>query len=584
MIPNQQEQCEHFIKMGEEAFGIGDYVKAKVHFLKALDFNPNSVKILHNLGTICYHLKTYTEAQKYFENVLDFEPRHLQSLFNLANIYEKSKQHTIAKKTYYRCITDLVKQISANQSHHLQLNYNTIEANALARYISICLKGCDWDALNKLLPLVNAITENQIKGQEKVSLSPLDALVLIQDPTLQKALVEQKSNKMLPDTGTFQYLDKNKKTHLNIGYLSPDFNFHPVGLLINTLFSNHDREKFTVYGFSLNTFNDEMTETIQNSCDEFIDLSNLAFKEAAKAIHHCNIDILIDLCGYTASGKPKILSFQPAPIQAQFLGYPGTMGAPFIQYYFTLKAIFEEKDCKHFTETMVLLPNSHISTEALDIPEQKPKRADYGLPEDAIVYFSYNNPYRLKPELLDTWLSILETVDNSVLWFNQPVREIEKNIRSYITAHSKIDQARIIFCEGVPFTVDWRHQLADIGLDTTTLSSCTSNVLFMNAGVPCITLKGPLHQQRTGASVCYAANMPELVTYSLDEYKQLAIKLGQDQSELSQIKQKIMQTQHNMPLFQPEQYIQYLEKAYFTIWDDYCKGRNPQFIEIPKDV
>jgi predicted O-linked N-acetylglucosamine transferase (SPINDLY family) len=329
-----------------------------------------------------------------------------------------------------------------------------------------------------------------------------------------------------------------KKEKINIAYFSPDFRNHPVSLLTSELFETHNRQRFEVFAFSLQqaTVGDETNLRLRNGFDKFFDVENMSDKEIAQFARHNEVDIAIDLAGLTKYSRTGIFSYRAAPIQVNWLGYPGTIGADFIDYIVADKTIIPVESQSHYLEKVVYLPNSYqVNDRKRLISERQFTRQKLGLPENGFVFCCFNNNFKILPTTFDGWIRILKSVDESVLWLFKDNPWAVENLKKEAQKQG-IDGRRLVFAERMPLSEHLaRHLQADLFLDTHPYNAHTTASDALWTGLPLLTLMGRSYASRVAASLLSAIGLPELITSNQEEYEALAIELAINPQNLADI-------------------------------------------------
>ena len=422
---------------------------------------------------------------------------------------------------------------------------------------------CDWENYDHFVQdLINSTTQYIQEENGGVTLAPFQLNALPIPPELSLAVAQKHAaaieKSVNPKKPQFIYSQKTDK--LRVGYVSPDFYSHAVGRLIYQIFETHNRDQFEIFGYNLLNVNDEVTEMIKNGCDQFRDISQLSAVDAAVQINADGIDILIGLAGYTGYGKPEILAYQPAPVQASFLGYPNTMGANFIPYLLTDEWVVPADLAKNYSESIIYLPHQFICSP-MEISNKQFSRAEFGLPEDGFVFACFNRHFKITPDLFAVWMGILQQVEGSVLWLSEPTTEEVINNLHKKAAASGVAPERLIFAKKQPHPEYLaRLQLADLALDTWIYSGVSTTVAALWAGVPVLTKPGLTNASRMGASICASGGLPEMIAHSGEEYQQKAIDWASHPQELQQLRQRLKA--RDAPLFNVSGFVSHLESAF----------------------
>lgn len=392
-------------------------------------------------------------------------------------------------------------------------------------------------------------------------------LGLTTSPQLHQQILKQVSE-YVEDTAWLYGLPPFRHTlrainRIRIGYVSPDFRDHPIGHLTKALYALHDRNKFEIHGYSLvRAEQDPVQQQIHDGCDFWHELSDVDNVAAAKQIHHDGIDILIDLAGYTKQACTEIFALRPAPIQVNYLGYPGTMGATFMDYLIGDPIITPLEHATHFTEKLLLMPHTYQPNSRPQELTEPPSRAECGLPENGFVFCGFNQAFKISPDIFDIWMRLLHQVPGSVLWLLEAGPIAEQNLRHEANLRG-VHEEKLIFAPRVPWMQHLiRQQHADLLLDTFPYNAHTTASDALWAGVPLVTCMGETFPSRVAASLLHAVGLPELVTTSFDAYEQLAARLASSPGELQEIRQKLAHNRPSAPLFDTQQFVRDLESLY----------------------
>jgi protein O-GlcNAc transferase len=356
---------------------------------------------------------------------------------------------------------------------------------------------------------------------------------------------------------------------IRVAYLSADFNGHAVATLLAGVFEQHDKSRFETTAISYtDSDGGAMRRRLERSFDRGVDVAGKSDAEVAALIRQMDIDIAVDLMGYTGECRPGILAQRPAPIQVNFLGFPGTMGAPYVGYILADANVIPEEHKPHYSESVVYLPDCYLPTDSTRrFAERRPTRAEAGLPADGFVFCSFNNSYKITPEMFDVWMRLVGAVEGSVLWLPQTNAAAIRNLRAE-AARRGVTEQRLVFA---PFVRDGEDHLARLGLadlflDTLPYNAHSTAVDAMWAGVPLLTLQGGAFAGRVAASALTAAGLPELIAASLDSYEALALKLAREPQTLAAIRTRLERARGQSALFDTARYTRNLEAAYLTMW------------------
>lgn len=377
--------------------------------------------------------------------------------------------------------------------------------------------------------------------------------------------------------------ERYRHDKIRVAYISADFHAHATGFLIAGVFDHHDKSRFETIAISLGSDDGGgMRRRIEAAFDRFIDVRTMTDIEVARMLRDLEVDIAVDLKGYTAGMRPRILAYRPAPAQVSYLGHPGTMGASYIDYLIADRVVIPEDQQIHYTEKVVYLPNSYQANDSKrEIPAEAPSRAAARLPENAFVFASLNNPYKLSPEVFDVWMRLLRKVDRAVLWQLEDNAGVTHNLRREARARG-IAPERLVFAPRVPPDFHLARQMtADLFLDTLPVNAHTTASDALWAGLPVLTCLGKTFAGRVAASLNYAVGLPELVTSSLDEYEETALNLALDPERLAAIKARLLHNRRTAPLFDTASFTRDLESAFETMWERSQAALPPAGFAVP---
>jgi protein O-GlcNAc transferase len=376
---------------------------------------------------------------------------------------------------------------------------------------------------------------------------------------------------------------QERHPRLRIAYLSADYRNHPVGLIMPRIIELHDRTRVEVSGYSMGA--DDQSEIRQRliaAFDHFVDLKDCSVTETAQRIRADEIDILVDLHGWTSDGRPEALALRCAPVQVNWLGYAGTTGHPKLADYLLGDPIVTPlAHAAHYTETLAHLPNCYLPADDTIAPGPPPSRRDAGLPEEGFVFCSFNNSYKFNPQVFDLWCRLLRETGESCLWLSQAGGTAQDRLRSEAQARG-VDPARLVFAPRVESRRDHlsRLQLANLALDPFPYNSHSTGIDALWAGVPMVALLGEAFPGRVGASLLHAVGLDELVAASVDEYHELALALARNPQRLGELRSRLANDRHACPLFDMAHFVSSLEEVYCRMWYNKLNGcRMPIFRE-----
>jgi len=541
--------------------GLGQLDIAVKRYEQSLAIKPDYAEAHNNLGVTLKELGQLDEAVKFYEKSVALKPDFTEAYQNLGSVLSGLKREDEALASYESAIA-------------LNPNLDFILGDLLHTKMSLCL----WDDLAKRL---NELTK-KINNGEKV-INPFSFLALIDDPEVQRKTTEIFANEKYPQSDVLSQIERYPKHNkIRIGYFSADFrDHHPVALLTAELYEIHDRNQFEIYAFSFGPYtDDEMNLRIKAGVDHFHDVRTMSHKDVAMLARSVEIDIAVDLGGYTQDCRTEIFAMSAAPIQISYIGYLGTMGAHYYDYLVADQTIIPEKNQKYYSEKIAYLPNYQVNDSKQSPPETIFTRKDLGLPETGFVFCCFNNTYKITPTTFDGWGRILEQVKGSVLLIYTANESAKINLVKEIVLRG-IDSSRLIFGEHLPKPEYLaRYRVADLFLDTLPYNAGTTASDALRMGLPVLTCMGNSFASRVAASLLNAVNLPELITTTQEQYESLAIELATNPEKLKIIKDKLVNNLPTAPLYDTPLFTRHLESAYLTMYDRYQNGLDPDHIYV----
>lgn len=373
---------------------------------------------------------------------------------------------------------------------------------------------------------------------------------------------------------------------LRIAYLSGDFRHHAVSMLAAGLFEHHDRQRFETFAYSWGDDSSPLRRRLQQAFDHFIDVSATPDERVAAQMREAGIDIAVDLQGFTGRLRLGILAQRPAPIQVSYLGYPGTMGADWIDYIVADHFVIPGNERQHYSESVVCMPDCYlVNDDKRPHPGPAPERATLGLPEEGFVFACFNNTWKTTPEVFDVWMRLLERVPTSVLWLyckeeDDKVPTIAQNFRREAGKRG-IGAERLIFAPFAPFDEHVRRlQSADLFLDTLPYNAGSTASDALWAGLPLLTCTGRSFVARMAGSLLHAVGLPELVAATLEEYEAIAVRLATDAAAYTAVRSKLGSARTHAALFDTARFTKNLEAAYQAMWTRHREGKPPAHIDL----
>jgi predicted O-linked N-acetylglucosamine transferase (SPINDLY family) len=451
--------------------------------------------------------------------------------------------------------------------------------------ISARLKICLWDNFEEdVATLVKTNPTGQAVGKPMMLSWTLDSLCENRRAA-EAVFKEYESNLELEKQPALPAI---KKTHsgspVHIGYFSSDMQNHPVGQLIAGVIENHDKEKFIVHVFSQGkSTGDGFENRIINAASHYRQTTSLKGSDALDHARQKYLSVAIDLNGYTGSPSLSLSHNRVAPIQVNYLGYPGTMATPFIDYIIADRVVIPPEYYSSYSEKVVHLPNCFLPNDRSRVIEKRKfERAELGLPQNGIVFCSFNNAAKYNPTTFSRWMNILRRTEGSVLWFSRVDGILQENILREAQARG-IQSERIIFLKFAPRDEYFdRISVADLFLDSFPYNAHTTAADALWSGIPLLTMTGEIFASRVAASALHAVGLSELITSTPNEYEEKAVKLAHDHEALANMKKHLIGNRQVAPLFDIVKYTRDLEQAFLEMVVRHEAGLPPEHITLAK--
>jgi len=579
------DYAEAWCNKGAALNSLKRHQEALDHYARAVILEPTAAEVYFNQAISLAELNRFEEALAQYDHAIRLKPAYPEALcnkgailnslnlsqdalfhFDLAIKYAPEDAKLLSNKGL--ALSDLMLFDQALAQYEKSLRIDPEADWVFGDYFNLKQKVADW--VDFELGLQKIIT--QLKAKKKI-INPFFFLPLIDDPVLHKLCSEIFSKAL--DSPHHQ-LDRvstpyqNKK--IRIAYFSGDFRDHPIGALTSELFELHDRSQFEIFAFSTHRASDKdlFRSRLKNAFDQFIDVESKTSIEIAQLARDLKIDIAVDLAGHTRFAPTGAMSYRAAPIQINYLGYPGTMGAEYMDYIIADHTLIPPESQQFYTEKVIYLPDTYIVDDSKRVASSRIfTRAECGLPQNQIIFCCFNNSYKFNPTMLKSWASILMQVPNSVFWVSQNNPFFRENLLKEFEVLG-IASERIIFANKLESMADHlaRLSLADLFLDTAPYNAHTTALDSLKAGVPIITYLGQAFAGRVGASVLNAIELPELITHSLEGYEQLAVALAQDPERLQQLKTRLAHNKNTTALFDTPRFVRNLEDAYRRVYEE----------------
>jgi protein O-GlcNAc transferase len=557
-------KCEHaagYYNRGNALYRLKRVDAALASYDKAIALRPDYPEAYNNRGMVLQELRQHEAALVSYDEAIAIMPEYPGAHYNRANALDELKQYEAAIASYDRAIA-------------LQPDLKFIAGTRLLAKMKIG----DWGTFEAELAELTARLE-----RNEAASPPLAVLALTGCASMQKRAAEiWMQEKCALNLALPAIPKRTQHGKIRIGYFSADFRNHAVSLLSAGLFEEHDRSRFSVFAFSFGPdTEDEMRQRTQRAFDDFLDVRTVSDRDIVLLARKMELDIAVDLGGLTEDSRPLIFAARAAPLQVNFLGYPGTMGAACIDYLIGDLNLIPEGSRRHYSEKIIYLPNSYQVNDAKRVTADKIlARDEFGLPRQGFVFCCFNNGHKITPDTFAGWMRIMRQVDGSVLWLLEDNPWAVRNLRREAVQRG-VDAERLVFAKRVELSEHLaRQRLADLFLDTLPYNAHTTASDALWVGLPVLTRTGETFAGRVAASLLNAIELPELITATRDEYEQVAVALASDPQRLTEIKQRLAGNRLTTALFDTRLFTKNIETAYTEIYERYRAGLPADHIHV----
>ena len=603
---------------------------AIAHYERALKRAPEHARVRNNLGLALTAKGEVERAEACYRDVLAADSQHADALANLATLLHDQKRYQEAVAMYERAVATgrefpitfwIQRAVALNETGaiplaeaslreaarldprlHIQVDigslcvlqqkYEAADAafertlkldpdNAYAAaMVAFCrLQRCRWDGLEGRFSTLHLYLEDDAPPV-RYNMAPFTLLAMPLSPRLHLSAARRWAQDLAARAGPVRTrLARSRVTggRLRVGYLSSDFREHPIAALLAEVWERHDRTRLTTHAYSIGPrVASPQRARIEAAFDRFVDCSDDTIEQTARRIEEDRIEVLLDLNGYTTYAKSEILALRPAPVQINWLGYLGTLGAPWYDYVLTDRFAGPPALQPFFTERFLYLPDCYCPSDTKrSVAARAPERAACGLPEQGLVFCCFNSSYKILPEVFDVWMRLLQQVPGSVLWLAPGNATARANLQREAAARGTAPE-RLVFAPRVSLPEHLaRHAHADLFLDTTPYNAGTTanDALFM--GVPVLTCAGPTMVSRVAGSQLHAIGLPELVTTSLADYEALALSLAGEPARLQAWRQRLAAHRATYPLFDMARFTRALDDLLLAAWENRPSPASP---------
>lgn len=589
---------EAWVGRGNALFDLDRLQDAAAAYDRALAARPHLASAWSGHGNILLRSGRQRDAEAAFDRAIGADATFAEAWLGRGTLSLSLGRHDDALTDLDRALTlnpNLTNAwLAKGQVAYLEKRYDEALAawnNALARnpdqtaVAAACLRAkmhhCDWSDFETNFGSVTL----SVRNGKLVAPFMFVAIPSTSAEQLQCARSWIKHNFKLPGAPVWRG-ERYDHDRIRIAYLSADFHQHATAQLMAGVFEHHDRTHFEVTAISVGP-NDgsDMRRRLEAAFDRFVDAKPQGDAEIAELVRALEVDILVDLKGYTQDARTGVLAMRPAPLQVNYLGFPGTMGANFVDYIIADRDVIPAHDFDCYAEKIVWLPESYQANDGhRPIADIVPTRAEHGLPEGAFVFCCFNDNYKITPTVFSSWMRILQAVDNSVLWLFEDNVTAASNLRREAKARG-ISAERLVFARRLPNAEHLaRHRCADLFLDTLPYGAHTTASDALWTGLPVLTCLGDTFAGRVGASLLNAIQLPELVTRTPAGYEQLAIELARTPARLAALKAKLARNRTTTSLFDTAQFTRQIEAAYVAMMERHQAGLPPDHIQVMRST
>jgi len=507
------------------------------------------------------HLGRREEAHASYDNALALKPANLDAVYNRAT-------NLLALRRFDQAMEGLKEA--------LHIDPDCPFARGSLVFCKLC--NADWQDLHREIAAV------RVDARKGTLIVPFQALVLCPDEAdTHRAAQVFSAQKFPPRPQPLWKGEIYRHDKMRIAYLSGNFHNHAVARLMADVFDRHDRGRFEIFALSFGPDDQSpMRARLMQAFDRFIDVREERAERTAQRLRDMEIDIAVDLMGFTEECRPAILPHRAAPVQVNYLGYPGTMGAQHIDYIIADETVIPGTQSAHYTEKVVRLPHSYLpGGGARSIAEHTPSRAEAGLPDRGFVFCCFHHVYKITPQMFDIWMRLLGQTEGSVLWLSQTHAQAAANLRREAQARA-VAPERLVFADFVGSDADHlaRLRLADLFLDALPYNAHATACDALLAGVPVLTGTGESFPGRVGASLLRAVGLPNMIAPSLEAYESMALGFARDGTALQAVKMRLAQNRNTVPLFDTARFTRGLERAYIAMWERSRSGLAPQSFAV----
>jgi predicted O-linked N-acetylglucosamine transferase (SPINDLY family) len=597
---NPQLAVAH-VNIGDLLQEQGQLDPAELCYRQALQLQPQWPELHNSLGIVLQDLGKIDEAIASYQRALHVRPGDPRACNNLGAVYqeqgafeqavvcyrqatESAPGDSVAHLNLGNALSDLRDLPAAVASYERARDLEGDSLAALCQIVFQKKQMCDW---RNLQPRVEELIAGVEAGSG--SISPFTFINLPGTTAAHHFRCARQASaarlawlKPVREKLRFTFADR-RSDKIRIGYVSGDFRQHAMSSLFTEMFERHDRSRFEIVGYSFGADDgSEIRRRILDAFDHTVDIRATSFVAAAQRIHHDRIDILVDLTVHQQGARNEIFALRPAPIQVNYLAYPGTSGMDEMDYILVDPFVVPQDQQDHFSEELVHLPDCYQANDSHRlVSEPVNRRAALGLPEVGTVFGCFNQPYKITAQMFELWTRVLRRVDKSVLWIWDDNSWVKENLRAEAQRFD-VEAGRLVFAQRLPMAKHLaRYAHVDLVLDTFPYTGHTTTSDAFWVGCPVLTLVGDTFPSRVAGSLLHTIGLPDLAVKTVEEYEQLAVELGNDRRKLLELRHRVLAGKVSSSLFDSGRLTRHLERAYTQMWETFRSGASPSGFAVP---
>jgi predicted O-linked N-acetylglucosamine transferase (SPINDLY family) len=519
----------------------------------AISLRADYAEAYSNRGIVLHRQNRLQESLQSFDAAIALKRDFANAYTNRGHVLRDLKDFAAAIESYDRAV---------------DLGSDSTGLRGLRRHAR--LQVCDWADVDAELDVIALEIDRGVAAAP-----PFHMLVSSDSPRLQRRAAEAWARIENPPTAALPAIGRReRRPTIHVGYFSADFRNHATSYLISELFELHDRERFEVTAFSFGPDSpDPLRQRVVSACDHFVDLNGRSDREVAQLARNRNIDIAVDLMGYTNHSRPGMFAMRAAPVQVSYLGYPGTMGVPYMDYLIADSTVIPQGEESDYAEKIIRLPDCYqVNDRKRCVADTVFTREELGLPREGFVFCCFNNSCKINPLTFGRWMRILSKVEGSVLWLLEDNATASRNLRREAEQRG-VSPGRLVFGARLPNAAHLaRHRAADLFLDSFPYNAHTTASDALWAGLPLLTWRGSSFAGRVAASLLESVGLPELIAATPAEYEALAIHFATDPARLQEFKSRLAEGRLSAALFDTPRFARHLEAALQWIHDRHLAG------------